>query len=159
MTVPFPNLFYVPYHAKKISVFLKLFLKKVLTFGNKRCIIPMLRTAVRDTREWRNWQTRTFEGRVVHTVRVQVPFPAPERKPRQSPRLSFCYGRRFGNRPARSGSTVKFCFAKFEFERSEMRSTSRAAKAAFMDRPKGGNRIWSRGSHYFTTAKQLLASG
>ena len=30
-------------------------------------------------REWRNWQTRTFEGRVVHTVRVQVPFPAPNR--------------------------------------------------------------------------------
>ena len=29
-------------------------------------------------REWRNWQTRTFEGRVVHTVRVQVPFLAPE---------------------------------------------------------------------------------
>ena len=29
-------------------------------------------------REWRNWQTRTFEGRVVHTVRVQVPFPAPK---------------------------------------------------------------------------------
>ena len=29
------------------------------------------------TREWRNWQTRTFEGRVVHTVRVQVPFLAP----------------------------------------------------------------------------------
>ena len=27
-------------------------------------------------REWRNWQTRTFEGRVVHTVRVQVPFLA-----------------------------------------------------------------------------------
>ena len=32
----------------------------------------------RETREWRNWQTRTFEGRVVHTVRVQVPFLAPE---------------------------------------------------------------------------------
>ena len=28
-------------------------------------------------REWRNWQTRTFEGRVVYTVRVQVPFLAP----------------------------------------------------------------------------------
>ena len=28
-------------------------------------------------RKWRNWQTRTFEGRVVHTVRVQVPFLAP----------------------------------------------------------------------------------
>ncbi len=32
------------------------------------------------TREWRNWQTRTFEGRVVHTVRVQVPFLAPKIK-------------------------------------------------------------------------------
>ena len=29
-------------------------------------------------REWRNWQTRTFEGRVVYTVRVQVPFLAPK---------------------------------------------------------------------------------
>ncbi len=33
------------------------------------------------TREWRNWQTRTFEGRVVHTVRVQVPFLAPKLSP------------------------------------------------------------------------------
>ena len=32
------------------------------------------------TREWRNWQTRTFEGRVVYTVRVQVPFLAPTNK-------------------------------------------------------------------------------
>ena len=31
-------------------------------------------------REWRNWQTRTFEGRVVHTVRVQVPFLAPTKR-------------------------------------------------------------------------------
>ena len=29
-------------------------------------------------REWRNWQTRTFEGRVVNTVRVQFPSPAPK---------------------------------------------------------------------------------
>ena len=29
-------------------------------------------------RGWRNWQTRTFEGRVVHTIRVQVPSLAPE---------------------------------------------------------------------------------
>ena len=28
-------------------------------------------------RKWRNWQTRTFEGRVVYTVRVQVPSLAP----------------------------------------------------------------------------------
>ena len=33
-----------------------------------------------NTREWRNWQTRTFEGRVVHTVRVQVPFLAPTKR-------------------------------------------------------------------------------
>ena len=39
------------------------------------------------TREWRNWQTRTFEGRVVHTVRVQVPFLAP----RQAERLAFYF--------------------------------------------------------------------
>ena len=31
------------------------------------------------TREWRNWQTRTFEGRVVRIVRVQFPSPAPYR--------------------------------------------------------------------------------
>ena len=34
---------------------------------------------IRNLREWRNWQTRTFEGRVVHTVRVQVPFLAPSK--------------------------------------------------------------------------------
>ena len=28
-------------------------------------------------RKWRNWQTRTFEGRVVLTIRVQVPSSAP----------------------------------------------------------------------------------
>ena len=32
------------------------------------------------TREWRNWQTRTFEGRVVRIVRVQFPSPAPTKK-------------------------------------------------------------------------------
>ena len=56
----------------------KIFFKKLLTNRRKWCIIPYV--AVQqycDTREWRNWQTRTFEGRVVYTVRVQVPFPAP----------------------------------------------------------------------------------
>ena len=38
----------------------------------------MLRDIKRNMREWRNWQTRTFEGRVVNTVRVQVPFLAPK---------------------------------------------------------------------------------
>ena len=37
-------------------------------------------------REWRNWQTRTFEGRVVYTVRVQVPFLAP-RGAKSSPNI------------------------------------------------------------------------
>ena len=31
-------------------------------------------------REWRNWQTRTFEGRVERSIRVQVPFLAPAKK-------------------------------------------------------------------------------
>ena len=29
-------------------------------------------------REWWNWQTRTFEGRVPPGIRVQVPFLAPK---------------------------------------------------------------------------------
>ncbi len=48
-----------------------------MTNRSKRCIILPL--SKNNTREWRNWQTRTFEGRVVHTVRVQVPFLAPSR--------------------------------------------------------------------------------
>ena len=40
-------------------------------------------------REWRNWQTRTFEGRVVHTVRVQVPFLAKQKRTQQRSFL-FC---------------------------------------------------------------------
>ena len=59
--------------------FFKIFFKKLLTNRRKWCIIPYV--AVQqycDTREWRNWQTRTFEGRVVYTVRVQVPFLAPK---------------------------------------------------------------------------------
>ena len=31
-------------------------------------------------RMWRNWQTRTFEGRVIHFVWVQVPSSAPTKK-------------------------------------------------------------------------------
>ena len=52
------------------------FFKKLLT---TRCCCDIITTLhkVRQSREWRNWQTRTFEGRVVFTVRVQVPFPAP----------------------------------------------------------------------------------
>ena len=44
-------------------------------------------------REWRNWQTRTFEGRVVHTVRVQVPFLAPNK---YNPNHIFPVGDGFG---------------------------------------------------------------
>ncbi len=38
----------------------------------------MSRAAVRavNMRKWRNWQTRTFEGRVIYIIRVQVPFSA-----------------------------------------------------------------------------------
>ena len=43
-------------------------------------------------REWRNWQTRTFEGRVVHTVRVQVPSLAPTQKTIQSDGVLCWYG-------------------------------------------------------------------
>ena len=41
-------------------------------------------------REWRNWQTRTFEGRVVYTVRVQVPFLAPTSE-KSTEWCSFCF--------------------------------------------------------------------
>ena len=44
-------------------------------------------------REWRNWQTRTFEGRVVYTVRVQVPFLAPDKN---NPNRIFLIGDEFG---------------------------------------------------------------
>ncbi len=44
-------------------------------------------------REWRNWQTRTFEGRVVYTVRVQVPFLAPEKSRWIFPSALFCFER------------------------------------------------------------------
>ena len=39
-----------------------------------------VKNSEQNMREWRNWQTRTFEGRVVHTVRVQVPFLAPRKR-------------------------------------------------------------------------------
>ena len=51
-----------------------------MTNGKEWCIIVNVvsNTVAYSSREWRNWQTRTFEGRVVHTVRVQVPFLAPK---------------------------------------------------------------------------------
>ena len=47
-------------------------------------ILYVAASAVAYMREWRNWQTRTFEGRVVYTVRVQVPFLAPSKKGHQT---------------------------------------------------------------------------
>ncbi len=40
---------------------------------------------------WRNWQTRTVEGRVVYTMGVQVPLPTPaeHRRGVKAPRLYF----------------------------------------------------------------------
>ena len=59
----------------------KLFKKTEKTFAKPLDILLQIvyniNVALSDMREWRNWQTRTFEGRVVHTVRVQVPFLAP----------------------------------------------------------------------------------
>ena len=64
----------------KIAILKKddFFAKKVLTNGESFSKISKY-SARADTREWRNWQTRTFEGRVVHTVRVQVPSLAPQK--------------------------------------------------------------------------------
>ena len=36
------------------------------------------RDIIHTARSWRNWHTRTFEGRVRNWVRVQVPSTAPE---------------------------------------------------------------------------------
>ena len=41
---------------------------------------PVMYNNTRPMREWRNWQTRTFEGRVDFSVRVQVPFLAPTKR-------------------------------------------------------------------------------
>ena len=61
----------------------KIFKKNEKTFAKPLDILLQIvyniNVALSDMREWRNWQTRTFEGRVVHTVRVQVPFLAPPR--------------------------------------------------------------------------------
>ena len=80
----------IRFFSKKNNFF-KTFFKKGLDIFKKRCIIYLLRGTKRNSREWRNWQTRTFEGRVVHTVRVQVPFPAPKRADRHLPIGSFSY--------------------------------------------------------------------
>ena len=50
-------------------MFLRKFLKKISKKGLTNflmcSIISLLRKSAADMREWRNWQTRTFEGRVV----------------------------------------------------------------------------------------------
>ena len=51
-----------------------------------------------DMREWRNWQTRTFEGRVVYTVRVQVPSLAPKKPNGKFGFLFFKMHRSFGKK-------------------------------------------------------------
>ena len=64
--------------------FSQIFLKILLTNGNGCAIIsPVGRTNTltekrrhKAMRKWRNWQTRTFEGRVGIPIRVQVPFSA-----------------------------------------------------------------------------------
>ena len=55
---------------------LKIISKNILT---NRDFCSIIIKSLKTTRKWRNWQTRTFEGRVVHTVRVQVPFSAPKK--------------------------------------------------------------------------------
>ena len=53
-------------------------MKKSIDKSNVKCyIIQALESAEQNMREWRNRQTRTFEGRVGQLVRVQVPFLAP----------------------------------------------------------------------------------
>ena len=69
-------------------------------------------------REWRNWQTRTFEGRVVHTVRVQVPFLAPTKKPIHPDGL-FCWSDDSGE------ETVASCAGKLRLLRAKMQLAPR----------------------------------
>ena len=52
-------------------------------------------------RKWRNWQTRTFEGRVVYTVRVQVPFSAPKNNRWDFPSVIFLRGKQSLHVPPR----------------------------------------------------------
>ena len=78
-----------PKPRKKVQ-FRVSFFQKGIDFFEKRCIIYLLRKALRNPREWRNWQTRTFEGRVDNTVRVQVPFPAPKKQVGNRLPVFFC---------------------------------------------------------------------
>ena len=105
------------------------FFKKGLDIFKKRCIIYLLRTTVRDMREWRNWQTRTFEGRVVHTVRVQVPFPAPNKR-RYATACRFLFG-------VDNGSSRFFTRGLLA------RRQERRANTAFGFAPYDTRRLWS----------------
>ena len=60
------------YNIKKTLRFQGDFFKLGIDFWEIRCY-----NCKAFEREWRNWQTRTFEGRVDFSVRVQVPFLAP----------------------------------------------------------------------------------
>ncbi len=53
-----------------------------------RALVPLLKQV--NMREWRNRQTRTFEGRVGQLVRVQVPSLAPKLSSLKAAELFFC---------------------------------------------------------------------
>ena len=106
------------YEGSTVKTFfkkLKKLLQNLLTFSDKSCIISPLRSS--DMREWRNWQTRTFEGRVVHTVRVQVPFLAPKGKG-AAERLLFLLVR--GNGTTQSPAGCKHVIAKNNFKEGKL---------------------------------------
>ena len=66
-------------------------------------VLLYYRMLIKSMREWRNWQTRTFEGRVVYTVRVQVPSFAPRRRKR----YAACDGYLFSQKkPSRTHSAA-----------------------------------------------------
>ena len=52
-------------------------------------------------RSWRNWHTRTFEGRVLNRVRVQVPSTAPPNNPNLDTRLGLLL---FARKAAKHGA-------------------------------------------------------
>ena len=78
------------------------FFKKGLTFPSKGDIVYKhsqdTRTQTEYLREWRNRQTRTFEGRVGRLVRVQVPSLAP--KALALLQVLFCFALFFKKREA-----------------------------------------------------------
>ena len=85
-TIPRGGLPPTPFKTQFPKLF-EIISKSVLTFQNYSAIIH------RHLREWRNRQTRTFEGRVGQLVRVQVPSLAPNQK---NPNQVFLIGKGFG---------------------------------------------------------------